>query len=385
MKTKQKNVLIALGWYDHRLLQGIATYATQHRWHLAAHSIIHEKVIPWGWKGDGVLAWLAAGDDLAQFVVSVKKPTVDFSLRRPHLPFARVVQDHAKVGQLVAEHFLERGLRNFLCCSDSENWSQEERGEGFVTRLKQAGRICQWLRWHTAPQEQGTGGTEWLRRRRWLLSHLRRAPKPVAVFATNGMLAVEVQELCFEANIGVPSEVAIVGIEDFLLSVGATNRAISGVDTNLEEQGYQGAALLDRLMHGAKVPADPIRVAPAGVITRKSSDILAIPHEGVSRARHFIAEHVSDAIGVADVARAAGMSRRGLHQAFSEHLSCTPGDKLRNVRLDFAKRLLAESEEKIDSIAQQSGYGSPNTFFTAFRKAEQVTPAEFRKAIRRAH
>ena len=26
-KQKQKNVLVALGWYDHRLLQGIATYA----------------------------------------------------------------------------------------------------------------------------------------------------------------------------------------------------------------------------------------------------------------------------------------------------------------------------------------------------------------------
>ena len=63
-----RNVLLALGWYDHRLLQGIATYASEHRWHLASHSIIHEKVIPWGWDGDGILAWLGAGDDLADFV-----------------------------------------------------------------------------------------------------------------------------------------------------------------------------------------------------------------------------------------------------------------------------------------------------------------------------
>ena len=54
--AKPKNVLVALGWYDHRLLQGIATYATEHRWHLAAHSIIHEKVIPWGWEGDAEVA-----------------------------------------------------------------------------------------------------------------------------------------------------------------------------------------------------------------------------------------------------------------------------------------------------------------------------------------
>lgn len=384
MKTKQKNVLVALGWNDNRLIQGIAAYATQHRWHLAAHSIIHEKVIPWGWQGDGVLAWLAAGDDLAEFVHSVKKPTVDFSLRRPHLPFARVVQDHAKAGKLAAEHFLERGLQSFLCCSDSDNWAQVERGEGFVAQLEEAGRTCEWLRWHKAHQSQSTGGTEWLQRRRWLLAHLQRAPKPVAVFATNGTLAVELQEICEDAKITVPAEVAIVGIEDLLLSVGASNRAISGVDTNLEEQGYQGAALLDRLMGGAKPPTEPIRIAPGGVITRKSSDILAIAHQGISRALHFIAEHFVEDISVDDVARAAGMSRRGLHRAFGEHLGCTPGDKLRNVRLDHVKRLLTETDEKIEVIALESGYGSLNTFFTAFRKAEKVTPAEFRKIARRA-
>lgn len=384
MKTKQKNVLVALGWYDHRILQGIAAYATQHRWHLAAHSIIHEKVIPWGWEGDGVLAWLSAGDDLAHFVAAVKKPTVDFSLRRPHLPFAHVVQDHAKTGQLVAEHFLERGLQHFLFYSDSENWSQAERGEGFVATLQKAGRACQWVRWHLTREAHEPGTNEWLRRRHWLLSHLQRAPKPLAVFAANGSLAVEVQELCLDANIAVPSEIALVGIEDYLLSVGGLNRSISGVDTNLEEQGYQGAALLDRMMAGVKTPRATVRIPPIGVIARKSSDILAINHPGVARALHYMADQFASPLSVDDVARVAGMSRRGLHQAFTEHVGCTPGDRIRHVRLEFAKRRLAETDEKIESIAQQSGYASLNTFFVAFRKAESVTPAAFRKLTRRA-
>jgi LacI family transcriptional regulator len=382
LKAKQKNVLVALGWYDHRLLQGIAAYATEHRWHLAAHSIIHEKVIPWGWEGDGVLAWLAAGDDLAHFVASVKKPTVDFSLRRPHLPFAHVVQDHASTGQLVADHFLSRGLRRFCFYSDSENWSQVERGEGFTRALADAGHECHWLRWREE-EMQGSAQSQWLRRREWLLKHLRTAEKPLAVFAANGTLAVEVQEICEDAGIRVPGEVAIVGIDDYLLSVGAANRSVSGVDTNLEEQGYQGAAVLDSIMSGARTPAKPIRIAPAQVITRKSSDIMAVSHDGVSRALHFIAERFADTISVDDVARAAGMSRRGLHQAFHEHVGQTPGDKIRSVRLDFAKQRLAESGEKIESIAQQSGYPNINTFFIAFRKVEKTTPAEFRKTARR--
>src|SRR4051812_4346538 len=340
MKAKQKNVLVALGWYDHRLLQGIAAYATEHRCRLAAHSIIHEKVIPWGWEGDGVLAWLAAGDDLAHFVASVKKPTVDFSMRRPHLPFAHVVQDHAQTGQLVAAHFLARGLRRFCFYSDSENWSQAGRGEGFTEALAAAGHPCEWLRWREEPM-QGSAQSLWLRRRAWLLGHLKAAEKPLAVFTANGSLAVELQEICEDANLRIPGEVAIVGIEDYLLSVGAANRSLSGVDTNLEEQGYQGAALLDRLMAGDKMPLETVRIAPAQVITRKSSDILAVNHEGVARGLHFIAEHFAEPISVDDVARATGMSPRGLRQAFCEHVGCSPGDKIREVRLALAKRLLA--------------------------------------------
>ena len=131
MPKKQKRVLLALGWYDYRLHQGIEKYAQEHGWHLYA-DLAREKVIPWGWEGDGILAWLGAGDDLAEFVQSTRKPTVDFSLRRPQLKFPRVLEDHAHAAELVAEHFLARGFGNFMFYSDASNWSYEERGAGFV-------------------------------------------------------------------------------------------------------------------------------------------------------------------------------------------------------------------------------------------------------------
>ena len=105
MRKKYPRVLLALGWYDHRLYQGIAKYALQAGWHLCA-DMTKEKVIPWGWEGDGILAWLGAGEDLAKFVVETKLPTVDFSYRRPNFLFARVLTDHFASAQLVAEHFL---------------------------------------------------------------------------------------------------------------------------------------------------------------------------------------------------------------------------------------------------------------------------------------
>ncbi len=88
MKRRQKRVLIALGWYDYRLHSGIEKYAQEHGWYLSAN-LAREKVIPWGWEGDGILAWLGAGDDLAEFVQSRKKTHRGLSAFcvAPHLKF----------------------------------------------------------------------------------------------------------------------------------------------------------------------------------------------------------------------------------------------------------------------------------------------------------
>ncbi|MBU6411124.1 MAG: XylR family transcriptional regulator, partial [Verrucomicrobia bacterium] len=364
MPKKQKRVLIALGWYDYRLHRGIEKFALEHDWHLSAN-LAREKVIPWGWDGDGVLAWLGAGDDLAEFVRLARKPTVDFSFRRPHLKFARVLEDHAHAAQLVAEHFLSRGFRHFAFYSNLENWSYIERGDGFAAALRRSGRECLWLRWHRSP-EYRDGRDQWKRKRRWLVVRLKAAPKPLAVFAANDDHALEVLESCENARLAVPEQVAIVGAENYLLAADAMRTPVSSVDTNLETLGYRGAALLDDLMNGKKAPAEPVRVPAAGIVTRKSSDLLAIAHKGVANSLRFIWGHAHQPISVKDLVEVAAMSRRGLHKAFLENVGRTPGQELQRVRIERAKRLLAESDHKIEVLATLCGYQSANSFCVAF-------------------
>ncbi|HXF11192.1 MAG TPA: XylR family transcriptional regulator, partial [Desulfuromonadaceae bacterium] len=353
MARKQKRVLIALGWYDYRLHRGIEKFALEHNWHLSAN-LAREKVIPWGWEGDGILAWLGAGDDLAEFVRAAKKPTVDFSFRRKHLKFARVLEDHAHTAQLVAEHFLSRGFHNFVFYSDTDNWSYEERGTGFIEALRRSGRECTWLRWHESPDYRDDR-EQWRRKRHWLVSQLKRAPRPLAVFAANDEHALEVLESCESANIAVPEQVAIVGAENYLMAADAMRTPISSVDTNLETLGYRGAELLDDLMNGKPAPDEPIRVPASGIVTRKSSDLLAINHKGVANSLRFIWGHAHQPISVKDLVEVAAMSRRGLHKAFLENVGRTPGQELQRVRIEHAKRLLAESDHKMEVLASMCG------------------------------
>ncbi len=366
-----------MGWYDHRVCQGIGKYAVEAGWHLCA-DVTREKVIPWGWKGDGILAWLGAGDDLADFVVKAKLPTVDFSNRRSHLPFPRVLVDHCVAAQLAAEHFLVRGLKHFVYYSSAENWTYNEIGHEFVSHLKNKNHDCNWIRWHESPAYT-KGHSQWQDKSRWLAAQLKAAPKPVAVFAATDDDAVEVMEACENTELAVPEEVSLIGVNNSLLAVEAMHTPISSLDRNLETVGYRGAELLDRLMHGKPAPREPIRVPPTGLIARKSSDLLAVSHPGVARSLRFLWDNYHKPIGVEDLVRVAAMSRSALHQAFLEHIGRPPGRELHRIRMEQAKKILTQSCVKLEVVAEQCGYQSGNSFWLAFKHTTGISPKQFQK------
>jgi LacI family transcriptional regulator len=277
----------------------------------------------------------------------------------------------------VAEHFLSRGFSHFAYYSDSDNWSYEERGQGFVAALKRADCECAWLPWYRAP-EYRSGREQWQSKRRWLTAQLKRLPKPLGVFAANDEQALDVLDSAESAELAVPEQVAIIGAENYLLAPDAMHTPISSVDTNLETLGYRGAELLDDLMNGKKPPKAPLRVPAAGIITRKSSDLLAVNHKGVANSLRFIWEHASEPISVKDLVGVAAMSRRGLHKAFLENVGRTPGQELQRVRIERAKRFLGEAEHKIEVVASMCGYQSANSFCVAFKQATGMSPKQYR-------
>jgi LacI family transcriptional regulator len=372
-------VLLVLGWYDYRLHCGIEKFAQEHGWHLS-EDLAREKVIPWGWDGDGILSWLGAGDDLADFVSKTGKPTVDFSFRRPQLKFPRVLEDTTETARLVADHFLSRGFRHFYFYSDACNWIYDERGAAFVKIIEQAGRDVTWLRWHES-SAYCTDRKAWKSKRKWLARELQGAAKPAGIFAASDGLALELRETCESVGIVVPEQVAIVGAGNSLLAVDAMHTPISSVDVNMESVGYHGAALLEQLMLRKPAPDQPVRVPPFRLIIRKSSDLVAVNHPGVARSLRFMWEHCQESIGVNDLAQAAGMSLRSFHQAFVKNLERSPGSELHRIRIERAKRLLADSHEKLDTIAEMCGYQNSNSLWVAFKQSTGMSPRQYQKNL----
>jgi LacI family transcriptional regulator len=131
-------------------------------------------------------------------------------------------------------------------------------------------------------------------------------------------------------------------------------------------------------MSGKRAPAQPIRIPAASLVTRKSSDLLAVEHTGVAKSLRFIWEHNHEPISVKDLVGIAAMSRRGLHKAFLEHLGRTPGQELHRLRIERAKKLLSETTQKIETLAGMCGYQSANSFCVAFKQTTGMSPKQFR-------
>ena len=72
------------------------------------------------------------------------------------------------------------------------------------------------------------------------------------------------------------------------------------------------------------------------------------------------------------------MSRRGLHQAFLEQIGRPPGHELQRIRTERAKKLLAESGQKLETVAELCGYQSANSFWFAFKQATRLSPKAYR-------
>jgi hypothetical protein len=80
--------------------------------------------------------------------------------------------------------------------------------------------------------------------------------------------------------------------------------------------GWEAALMLDRMMRGGAPRKRPTVFAPINVVERQSTDLLAVADREVAAALQFIRMNVADGLGVDDVAREVGLSRRVLERRF---------------------------------------------------------------------
>ncbi|MBA2479310.1 MAG: helix-turn-helix transcriptional regulator [Planctomycetes bacterium] len=99
---------------------------------------------------------------------------------------------------------------------------------------------------------------------------------------------------------------------------------------------------------------------------------------GLERAVAFAKDHLSEEIGVEDLARTSGFSRYHFTRRFQRAYGLAPGEYLVDLRIRTAATLLRESQPNIKDVATRCGFRDPAYFCKVFRRVMGTSPGEFR-------
>jgi LacI family transcriptional regulator len=379
-RPAKPRVLLAMGFQNPQRQAGIVRYARRAGWIvdsrlLAYHAQGQDREYLSNARVDGVLALCSrAAPWIVDLVKQFKVPIVDMWSDYPQEPFPRVLLDHPTIGRAGAEYLLARGFRNLLFYTQAiEGKGGVARREAFKQAVASAGANFHALTWvHTSPPPGAPSPIT------WLAEWLSKAPLPLAVMGSNDFMANEALEAAALAGLRVPAQVAVLGVDNDPLVTELVEVPLSSIDSARERVGYEAAALLDRMMHGEPAPTQPMLIPPSRIVTRLSTDVLAVDDPEVADAMRFILVNFRRGISVDDVAAQANVSRRHLQDRFLKKTGRTIVEMIALQRIDRAKELLSETNAKIHVVAQQSGFSTGERMSKVFRRMVGLTPQQFR-------
>jgi LacI family transcriptional regulator len=368
-----RDILRGIGRYNRE----VAPWALYHE----AHGL--EDAAPrWlrRWRGDGIIARIQT-PAMAEAIAATKLPAIDTLGVVPGLPFPIVHVSNQAIAAIAAQHFIERGLRQFAFVGiENENWSEER----YAAYCQAVAHVESQVPIYVQPRDP-TGVRSWERSENRLAAWVAALPKPVGVMVCSDQRGPQLLEACRRAGVAVPDEVAAIGVDNDEALCDVCNPPLSSVEPGHRSVGYKAAALLDRLLQGAAIPGSPLLVEPDGVVPRLSTDALFVDDEALRGALRLIRERAAAGVSVNAVARHVGLSRSVLQRRFRCVLGRSVHQEILNVRLKRARELLIKTELPLAVIAERAGFRHQEYMGAVFRARVGRTPGQVRAGATRRH
>jgi len=326
------------------------------------------------WRPDGVITNLTQENVWIERLRSLGVPLVNFAGALPDGDVPTVRSDDAQIAELAAAYLLDRNLKHFAYWTDQPKAYIERRRRGFFAALRRRGVPEANL--HALPPFDAS---DWHRRdgvvRDWLVG----LPKPVGLLAGLASQAYYLCGICRDADLDVPNEVALLGVDDDPLVCEMADPPLSSIRLGCERIGDAAVRLLADLLAGRRPPRRPVLIPPVGVVSRGSTDMLAIDDDDLAAAVRFIHAHAAEGAGLPEVLAAVPISRRSLERGFRAVFNRSPLEEIRRVRLERAKYLLMSGNASINEIARRCGFSNADYFSTVFGRFVGMSPSQYRR------
>jgi LacI family transcriptional regulator len=366
--------------YDRQVITGIGQYLTFTRvkWDLFMEEDFRSRTVGIRqWRGDGIIADF---DDpvVAEAVSALPLPVVAVGgsyADESHYPAGTpyVATDNQKLARLAYDHLIEHGLQRFAFFGKppepGNRWAYE-RERWF--RQMTADDGLEGIVYHGSPTSAGG----WGRAQQDIAEWVRSLPKPIGIIAATDARARQLLQSCVVADIPVPDEVAIVGIDNDPMVQMLSSIGLTSVIQGAEEMGRTAAQLLHQMLHGGDCSDKRILVPPAGINVQASSQHQRVHSPYVMRARHFIRQYACTGIKTEQVANYVGVSRTLLEEHFKRELKKSVHQAILEHKLETAQRMLANPATSLTEVAVRSGFTSLQYMYAVFRREYGCTPRQ---------
>ena len=324
---------------------------------------------------DGVIG--RASIQLQQRMRRLGVPLVNVHYQTSRPGLAGVYPDPEQMGRLAAEHLIDRGFRRLSILVDRRHRHSSDIFAAFQRCAAEHQIVCTTC---DLPEHSYLHARYWVEHEKRLLAWMDSLVAPVGLFIEVSPVARLMIELSQARGWHVPQQMAVL-TQTNLKAVVDVSPQISSLEPNYQLVGYEAAQLLHRLMAGEPVPQEPVLVSPKGVVARESTDYFAVEDPVVAGALRYISANLTGSLHLADIADHLAVSTRSLQMHFRDALGRGISEEIRRLRLEAAKRLLAEPDQPIGGIATQVGLISTQAMSQVFRRELGMTPSAYRQRV----
>jgi LacI family transcriptional regulator len=367
---------------DIKMLHGIAAYSRHHGpWKIYTTPPSFEQhdkscnliEMPYD-KIDGIITHIADNAQVKK-IRAANLPAVVIPIKRNVSGIPNITENWMQTAEVAFKYLSDLGLKHFAFYSGPEDflWSFK-REKSFCARVRKAG-----FKAHNYSLPAAIKNCAWDNKISYLINWLKSLPKPIGVVTWNDERGQNIIDACMAANIQVPDEVAVLGMDNDELICDLCPIPLSSIVFNHEKVGYEAAALLHQMIKQKKIIRKNIFHRALYVVARKSTDIKQIEDKEIVRILKFIKENTGRNLTVKEVVSQLSISQRTIQKKFKKIRNRSLHDEIRFQRIERVCRMLEETNLLVSEIAVMLNFSEVSDLNRCFRKMKSSTPLAYRR------